>query len=72
MKTVIVKIGRCHTCGNEVVMEIDEEAFITFPDGNDVDQICVSGHCGVPGHNMYSRYVSRDEFDAAADGGIIE
>lgn len=56
----VVELGHCNTCGREVKAVIDWENFIS-PAGEDLATIQVEGHCGVPGHAMRVRTVSRDE-----------
>jgi hypothetical protein len=57
----IVPMGHCHTCGKDLEVIVDPIEFIDI-NGNDLDSIKISAHCGKGGHNMYSRYIDREEF----------
>lgn len=63
----IVEMGRCATCGQDLHGCVDWMDFIEFPTGRDLSQVLVEAHCGIGGHNMYSRWVGRDEYAELPD-----
>lgn len=70
MKHIWVDMGHCNTCGKKLRAYVDEYAFLTNL-GEEENTITVEAHCGQGGHASKRGYLTREDFDAAADGDII-
>jgi len=71
-KTVFVKVGKCNTCGKKLIAAVKKIMFLDEnPPHEWQDRIQVSAHCGNPGHNMHTVYVTREQFDRAENNSVI-